>query len=308
MEYRKKNTMKTRKVKKHNQRKETLEDFMLRLVKGAIDIAQKEAATFSRIVKTSYSGVDDDLVTSADLKIQDFHVPEIVEWDPKGGLIGEEKALRIEPEDGFQTGRYFTDDPVDGTKAFGRRQSTGVATMLAHVDNGTVDAVCLGDINTNEIYQFAPNVSPTRTRFGVKTPLQPNTEARLDSLYVLLDNPPDNFPVVLQKMIRKEKGGVFKDIEVTSGSIGITVARIWKGEVGMIIMRPNSFNTPWDSTPPIGMNKVLGIKHLRLDPATLEIYEFNPELPLEVRRKEYIEILVHETRAAEVMRWIKQHR
>jgi hypothetical protein len=96
-------------------------------------------------------------------------------------------------------------------------------------------------------------------------------------------------------------------MEVTSGSIGITVARIWKGEVGMIIMKPNSFNTPWDSTPLIGMNRVLGIKHLRLDPVTLEIYEFDPELPLEVKRKEYVEILVHETRTAEVIEWIKTH-
>lgn len=294
-------------MKTQNKKPETLGEFMLRMTKQAIKIAQEEAATFSRIVKTSYSGVDDDLVTSADLKIQAFHVPEIKEWDAAGGLIGEEKALRVEPENGFLLGRYFTDDPVDDTKAYGRRQSTGVSSMLAHVDRGNVDAVCLGDINTGEIYQFAPDLPPTRTRFGVQTPLQPNIEAKLGQLYVLLDNPPDVFPGVLQKMIRKDKGGIFKDMEVTSGSIGITVARIWKGEVGMIVMKPNSFNTPWDSTPLIGMNKILGIKHLRLDPVTLEIYEFEPELPLEVKRKEYVEILVHETRAAEVIEWIKTH-
>jgi fructose-1,6-bisphosphatase/inositol monophosphatase family enzyme len=301
--------MKTMKQKNtQDKRKENLGEFMLRIVTRAIKIAQKEAAIFSRIAKPHYNGVDDDLVTSADLKIQAFHVREIRNWDPEGGLIGEEKALRVEPTVGFARGRYFTDDPVDGTKAYGRKQSTGVSSMLAHVTGGKADAVCIGDINTGEIYQYAPGMPPTRTRFGVKSPLQPNITEDLGKLYVLLDNPPDNFPLVLQKMIRKEKGGVFKDMEVTSGSVGITVARIWKGEVGMIIMRPNSFDTPWDTTPLVGMNAVLGIKHLKLDPETLEICVFDPELPLEVRRKKYIEILVHETRVAQVIEWIEKNR
>lgn len=221
-----------------NKRKETIGEFMLRIVTRAIKIAQKEAAIFSRIDKPHYNGVDEDLVTSADLKIQEFHVREIKGWDPDSGLIGEEKALRIEPIEGFARGEYFTDDPVDGTKAYGRKQSTGVSSMLAHVVTGKVDAVCIGDVNTGEIYQFAPDIPPTRTRFGVKAPLQPNVGDDLGKLYVVLKDHPEDFPVVVQKMIRKQKGGLFKDIEVTSGSIGLVTARLWKGEVGMLIMRP----------------------------------------------------------------------
>jgi fructose-1,6-bisphosphatase/inositol monophosphatase family enzyme len=223
------------------------------------------------------------------------------------GLIGEEKALRVEPATGFAHGEYFTDDPVDGTKAFGRKQSTGVGSMLAHVAEGKVDAVCIGDINTGEIYQFAPDVPPTRTRFGVKTPLQPNVVDDLGKLYVVLKDHPENFPIIVQNMIRKEKGGLFKDIEVTSGSIGLLVARLWKGEIGMIFTRPEH-DTPWDTTPLIGMNMVLGIKHLKLDPKTLEITMFEPELPLEVIKKDYVEILVHETRVEGIIDWIKQNR
>ncbi|MCF7865475.1 MAG: hypothetical protein K9M11_03145 [Candidatus Pacebacteria bacterium] len=288
--------------------KEKLDEFMLRIVTKAIKIAQKEAAHFSRIVKLHYNGVDADLVTSGDLKVQKYHVNEILKWNPNVGLIGEEKALMLKPKKGFALGDYFTDDPIDGTRAFGRRQSTGVGTMLAHVNKGKVDAVCIGDVNTGEIYQFAQGLPPTRTRFGVKSLLQPDTKTPLGEMYVLLTNPPDDYPAVLRKMVRKKKGGVFKDMEVTSGSIGITVARLWKGEIGMLVIRPNGFDTPWDNTPIIGMNKALGIKHLKLNPQTLEIHEFNPQLPLKVVQKDYIEILAHESRVKEIVQWIERHR
>lgn len=288
--------------------KETLGQFMFRITKRAIGIARREAAEFTRITKVAYDGIEEDLVTTADLAVQKYHVGQIRKWNPGAGLIGEEKALKIEPAEGFEKGEYFTDDPIDGTKAFGRMQSTGISTMLAHVTAGTVDAVCIGDINSGDIYQYAPDIPPTRTRFGVQSPLQPNVGTPLRELYVVLTNPLDDFPPVLERIARHKKGGVFKDMEVTSGSIGVTVARIWKGEVGMIMMRPRGFDTPWDTTPLIGMNAQLGIKHLKLDLDTMEIAEFMPQLPLEVVRKDYVEILIHETRLQEVIDWINQNK
>lgn len=56
------------------------------------------------------------------------------------------------------------------------------------------------------------------------------------------------------------------------------------------------------------MNKALGIKHLKLNPETLEISIYEPELPLEVIKKDYVEILVHETRVEGIIEWIKRNR
>src|SRR6185503_21353335 len=49
-----------------------------------------------------------------------------------------------------------TVDPLDGTKAFIRRQSQGVGTMVALVDDGRVQSAYIGDVNTQEIYGFRP--------------------------------------------------------------------------------------------------------------------------------------------------------
>ena len=53
-------------------------------------------------------------------------------------------------------GTFFTVDPLDGTKAFVRRQSHGVGTMVALVEQGRVVSAYVGDINTQEIYGYRP--------------------------------------------------------------------------------------------------------------------------------------------------------
>lgn len=268
------------------------------MVKKAITIIQGEAAVFSQNVKTSYAGVDDDLVTSADIKAQAMFVEAIQQQFPNDGLIGEENGLNIEAKPGHG---YFTIDPLDGTKAFGRTQSTGSATMIAHVDeNNIVDAICIGDINTGEIYGFGPGHEPSRTRFGVKSVMKVDTDTPLKKRYIILRDNPINFPPVLQKIFNE----MFKDMEITSGSIGLNVARLWKNEVGMVIIKPG-FNTPWDNTPIAGMNKVLGIIHLQLDNKTSEIKVFEQKLFKEVDERPCVEMYVHKGYLPEIMRWIE---
>jgi len=278
---------------------------MENMVKKAIVIIQDEASHFSQKTKTHYSGSEDDLVTSADIKAQAMYVEDIQTLFPGEGLIGEENGLNIEAEVGYG---YFTIDPLDGTKAFGRLQSTGGGRMIAHVQNGIVDAICIGDINTGEIYGFGPGHEPTRTRFGVKTVLKIDTSISLNKKYVILRDNPKHFPDVLQKMLDIETGGLFKDMEITSGSIGLNVARLWKNETAMLIFKTNSFDTPWDNTPIIGMNKVLDIVHIKFDPITLETEIIEPEIPKDVVKRKWIEILTHKDYANEIMNWIKENK
>lgn len=272
---------------------------MENMVKNAIVIIQHEAAVFSHKVKTSYSGVDDDLVTSADIKAQAMFVETIQKNFPNDGLIGEENGLNIEAKPGHG---YFTIDPLDGTKAFGRMQSTGSATMIAHVNENTiVDAICIGDINTGEIYGFGPGYVPSRTRFGVKSGMKIDTNTPLNKRYLILRDNTINFPPVLQKMFNQ----VFKDMEITSGSIGLNVARLWKNEVGLLVLKTDSFDTPWDNTPFIGMNKALNIVHIKIDPITLNTEIYTPEIPKDIIKREWIEIMTHRNYADEIIDWIK---
>lgn len=276
------------------------------MVKRAIKIIQIEAANFSQKVKIHYNGSEDDLVTSADFKAQDMYVSMIQKLFPNEGLIGEENGLNTPPKEGYG---YFTIDPLDGTKAFGRMQSIGSGTMIAHVNkDNVVDAVCIGDINTGEIYGFGEGNEPSRTRFGVNSMMKTHSNIPLTKKYVLLKDHTEDFPEVWQKLFRAKNGGIFKDIEISSGSIGLLVARLWKNEVSMFVLRPDGFDTPWDNTPLIGMNKVMNIVHIKYNIATKEVKVFDPILPKKITRKDYIEILIHKDYADEVIDWINKHK
>ncbi|MEQ1561729.1 MAG: inositol monophosphatase family protein [Nitrospira sp.] len=276
--------------------------FMRIAVGGAIEIAQAEAAHYQRIPKVHYDGMQEDLVTSADLKVQEHYQLLVKNHYPNDPLVGEEGEDKDEV-----TGRRFTCDPVDGTKAYGRNQSTGVSTMFAHVDDEEeVNAVCLGDINTGEIYQYAPDLSPIRTRFGITSFLGMEWNKPLGKQYVLLRHPLDEFPKNVQKMVRAERGGLFKDMEVTSGSIGLTISRLWKQEVAMVIIE-KSYETPWDTTPLIGMNKVLGITYIKVDPVTGKAEATDAFAPTKVYKRDCVLIMVHHTYQQKVIDWLNQH-
>jgi len=275
---------------------------MENMVKKAIVIIQDEAAHFSQKAKTHYSGSEDDLVTSADIKTQAMYVEDIQTIFPGEGLIGEENGLNIEAEVGYG---YFTIDPLDGTKAFGRLQSTGSGTMIAHVQNGIVDAICIGDINTGEIYGFGLGHEPTRTRFGVKTPLIINTVG-MSKKYVTLRGLAEGYPEVIQKIIKFDNKDLFNGADITGASIGLAVARVWKSEVSAIIIQPG-FNTPWDNTPVVGMNNALGIVHIRVDlDGNAKVYE--QPIIQQVSERLWFEILVHKDYADKVLNWIKENK
>ncbi len=283
-------------------------------VGDAIKIIQKQAVDFVPKAKIHYSGADDDLVTTADYAAQAFYLEVFEHHFPQFGIVGEENGLRkpctVPSACGDSIGEniYFTVDPLDGTKAFARRQSYGVGTMVGLVQNGQVIASFIGDVNTGEIYSFAPgDVFPTRERFKKVTDLVPCNQQNFGPLakrYALLNEAPWRMPKILQHIVKKnnDEGGLFKNVEVNYGSYGTLFARLWKGEVAAIITDP-SYTTPWDEVPVIGMNKALGFVSIALDTENKTIRLYDIPIVSEPTPQPYYILTVHQDYLSEFMDW-----
>src|SRR5215216_2617710 len=99
------------------------------LVRRAMTIIRNERQVFEATVKQGYGGKMDDVFTSADTKAQQVYIKSLRECFPGCAIIAEEGGEADGPDRSADT--FFTVDPLDGTKAFVRRQSHGVGTMVA---------------------------------------------------------------------------------------------------------------------------------------------------------------------------------
>ncbi len=199
----------------------------------------------------------DDVFTSADTKAQAIYLRAIQECFPDYGFIGEEDGLVIRPKNGCTI--WVTVDPLDGTKAFVRRQSDGVGSMVAVIDGNEVISVYIGDINTNEVYGYRPG-SDTVWRISEFDSFEKLGYAGGDDLskrYVLLRDPPEDYSSLSRRTLDH-----FKSYEVRGSSIGIWAARLWKREVSALLIQPG-WETPWDSNPVFGISQKLGYVFLR---------------------------------------------
>lgn len=238
---------------------------MKEMVQRAMAAIERERFTFEATAKIGYDGRANDLVTSADRASQKIYVKAIREVFPTFGIIAEEDELHIPCTDPQLGDIYFTVDPLDGTKAFGRRQSHGVGTMIALVHNGKVIASCIGDAMTKEIYYYRPDGSQTHrlTSIGMSEPLSPKTDMPLSKQYALIRVRPEAHSIFLHRLLATpDAGGLCKDFQTADGSVGLSMARLWKGEVGLAI-QPAVKTTPWDVTPVNGLNEKLGILQLQ---------------------------------------------
>src|SRR5687767_10555304 len=129
---------------------------MKEMVRRAIEAIQAQLFVFEATEKAGYDGKLDDVVTTADRSAQQIYVKMIREGFPTYGLVAEEDELSIRCADPELGDIYFTVDPLDGTKAFRRRQSHGIGTMLSLVHKGEIIAAYVGDVMTREIYGYHP--------------------------------------------------------------------------------------------------------------------------------------------------------
>ncbi|MBI5126261.1 MAG: hypothetical protein HZA80_00630 [Candidatus Taylorbacteria bacterium] len=276
-----------------------------RAMHEAIAVIREQAATFIAESKTHYDGVREDIVTTADRAAQEVYITHFTKYLPGFGLVGEEDGLRRPctiPHDDV----YITIDPLDGTKAFARGQSHGVGTMVGVVRGGKIVAGFVGDVNTGEIYGFDPeNPVPIRTRFGVDQVLASDTSMPLARRYVMSNTSPTEFSRQVRKILFKHsQGGLCKDVEVLGGSYGTFFARLWKGEVAILLLDP-AHSTPWDEVPVLGISKALGVVYFRINPETLEVHDCDPAIPHAPVPTPYITVAVLPGYAGEVENFLR---
>ena len=220
------------------------------LVRRAIVTIRNERTVFDVNPKAGHDGEMNDVFTSADCKAQEVYLRSLRDCFPHYGIVAEEDSLTIEAKNGAG---YFTVDPLDGTKAFIRRQSHGVGTMIAMIEEGRVIAAYIGDINTQEIYGYRPGSERVHriTEFEIAEELC-HQDRPLASQYILLRDPERAYSKASRQLL-----GKFNSWEIEGGSIGIWLARLWKREVGAALLPP-SMETPWDRAPILGIATELG--------------------------------------------------
>jgi fructose-1,6-bisphosphatase/inositol monophosphatase family enzyme len=256
-------------------------------VRRAATVIRAERTTFEAHTKLSYGGTMDDVFTSADKAAQEVYLRTFTECFPGCGVIGEEDSFSLAPTAPLTA--YFTVDPIDGTRAFIRRQSHGITTMVALVDGGRVISAYVGDISSDEVYGYRPGSEKVHriTRLDTFETLNPTPacSASPDDMVVLLRDPLDRYSPQSAALTKR-----FKNYEVMGSSIGAWAARLWKGEVAATL-QPPSFETPWDSTPLIGIGRKLGFAWLR--PEGDAWVAFEPELPTKPTRREHDVLVIH---------------
>lgn len=257
------------------------------LVRRAISTIRSERLVFEATQKEGYGGKMNDVFTSADTAAQEIYLRSLRECFPDCGIIAEEDELTIagDPEFG-----HFTLDPLDDTKAFVRRQSNGVGTMIAFVVNGVVESAWVGDINTQEIYGYRPDSDKVHriSEYGAAEDLR-KVERLFDpgECYILLRDREKDHTAAARDIVNQ-----YKSVLVDNGSIGIWMAKLWKGEVGAVMMVPG-YETPWDSSPVIGITKKLGFEFFARYPGMDEWVRFDIAPPTEKWYREYELLVVH---------------
>jgi fructose-1,6-bisphosphatase/inositol monophosphatase family enzyme len=246
----------------------------------------------------------EDFVTTADRAAQAAMVKVLSEDFPEFGLVAEEDGLArasTHPDD-----LWFTVDPLDGTSAFRRRQSTGFGPMVSLVRGEEVVAAFVGDAMTQEIFGTKPG-SPNVWRSAPDLPperLIGGAREQLSDQYVLLRDDPWAYTAHAQRCLRPPAGSsrAFAGMETANGSIGLSFARLWKGEVGAHLLRPGK-QTPWDLLPVVGISERLGFRFLRVDPDALVPYR--PRVAKEIYRVDFETIVVHARHVDAIAAWYR---
>ncbi|MES2642774.1 MAG: inositol monophosphatase family protein [Myxococcota bacterium] len=282
---------------------------MVEAVQRGIQAIRRARHAFESESKGLKDGGGEDFVTSADRGAQAAMVKVLSEDFPHFGIVAEEDGLHrpsTHPDD-----LWFSLDPLDGTSAFRRRQSGGFGPMLALARGETVIAAFVGDAMTQEVFGYkpgsdkvwrsAPDLPPER--------LEPWTTRRLAGQYVLLRDNPWAYSARGQALCLRTFDGplgvskppLFAGMETANGSIGLSFARLWKGEVGAHLLRPNK-QTPWDLLPVLGISLRLGFVFLRLGPDGA-LTPFVPRVSKEVYRTDDEVLVVHERHVSELLAW-----
>ncbi len=238
---------------------------MREAVRQAIIEIRNQRFTFSSEVKFVSYKKEQDLVTSADFAAQNIFLKIIKENFPKAGIVAEEDfaCKCTDPDHDY----YFTIDPLDGTKAYGRRQSHAIATMISFIFDGEICGATIGDVMTQEIFHTRPGSSKVHRISEFQTAeILKHIKKPLKDQYLQLRQDPRSYSTFAQLVTSPScEIKPFSGIEVMGGSIGFMFARLWKGEIGGLLLEPGK-QSPWDAMPVVGISQKLGYIFLKVPP------------------------------------------
>lgn len=256
---------------------------MREAVRRAMKIIQRHRFVVEAEKKMGKDGALSDVVTIADREAQEMYLRMIRENFPNYGVMAEEDELSWKG-----SGLYLTVDPLDGTRAYARRQSTGVGTMIALADGTDVLSAYVGDALTSEVYGYRPDSDRVYRLNRFEQAIRIEYEAKpLKDSYVLMREDPWFYRLDAQALATQ----YFKGIDVEGGSIGLSFARLWKHEVGAILLGPG-YETPWDSTPVQGISKQLGFVCVEIRPdGSVELVD--PLPPCSVVHRDTEQLIIH---------------
>lgn len=251
-------------------------------------------------------GVDGsaDVVTNVDTSAQQIYTDSLCTIFPEYAIIAEEGNSHIKSIPPRHL--YFSLDPLDGTKQFIRRASHGIGSMIALSAGKKVIAAYIGDIMTQEIYGFHDASSDVYrySEDGDPEKLLINEKRSLNDQDILLPDPPDDCSSLVQVMAKHVKhGGLFRKFQVSSGDIGVLMARLWKGEIGGIVLGP-CHDTPWDFNPMFGISQKMGFIFLRIlrDDSILQVNLYSLS---KITHRPYELLAIHKSRSEEFLQWYR---
>lgn len=275
----------------------------------AINEIRKQRHTFESQAKITEYKEEEDVVTSADKAAQEIYVNSILECYPLAGIVAEEDFSKKCEDPNYEY--YFTVDPLDGTKAFKRGESSGVGTLISFVFEGQIVAACVGDVMTKEIYYTRAGSANVHQLIRYENHKLLSLEKdKLSDSYVLIRDHPSKYSNFVQIITNPNHADrFFKSIEVKGGSIGISYTNLWKNTIGAMIFRPHK-TTPWDFFPCYGISEKLGYKHFYiLEDGSLQKINFEVQLKGYISKIDYHEtphlhfssevLVIHESKVKE---------
>ncbi len=275
---------------------------MKEAVRRAIVAIRGYRFTFEVRAKATREG-GPDFVTTADHAAQHVFVTLLREWFPSYGIVAEEGDLSVVCSHPVHD-LWFTIDPLDGTRAFMRRQSHGIGTMIGLVADGEVVGACVGDVMTQEVYSARPGAGSVHriSEFGIAEELTIDPARTLAEQWLLLRGHSLQRSGLVRAMVDQAGRPLVSGLETSKGSVGIAMARLWKGEVGGAVLGPIRQATPWDVYPILGISRRLGFVFLELVGA--EVSAWQPAVDKAGSPMPNPVLVIHHSRLGELRRWL----
>jgi fructose-1,6-bisphosphatase/inositol monophosphatase family enzyme len=286
--------------------------------------------TFSASAKAGDPNRPDDVVTDIDHKVEEKLLIWFLETFPGAGIIAEEpsslEALRARfPNRSFENVAekylhllcvveglggvrlYLVLDPIDGTKAFTRRERRGVASQVALVayigDKYYVLAAFVIDAHTREIFGYRPGSDNVHRITRLETSERLNDVVGLrplqEGLAVLRDAVDLHGSIVQRMMAPRAKGGLLKTHSIETGSMSLSYATLWT--TGVMLVTAPFGETPWDLAPNLGISLKLGFVPFIIVDDTVLPYQY-PLTPEPYRREGEV-VWLHQNQLAEFYAW-----